>query len=220
MNGETAFRFVGEQLALDLVNTATATPAGSTSDAIPTYRAAVAWLLAAGVLTPRDERTLLAFDGSAEATDALAALRAFRSHVRAMLDAHRASGEFGESFVHGINRQLELCGCARQLVRDGNGFALRVRYRFERPIGLLMPLANAAADLLVRADRTRLKRCRSESCDTYFLDTSRNCTRTWCDMGSCGNRAKAARYYRRTRARERAHSPNRRTVRTALGKGD
>jgi predicted RNA-binding Zn ribbon-like protein len=31
----------------------------------------------------------------------------------------------------------------------------------------------------------------------FFLDTSRNRTRTWCDMAACGNRAKAAAYYQR-----------------------
>jgi predicted RNA-binding Zn ribbon-like protein len=34
----------------------------------------------------------------------------------------------------------------------------------------------------------------------YFLDTTRNGTRRWCDMRTCGNRAKAQRYQRRHRA--------------------
>jgi predicted RNA-binding Zn ribbon-like protein len=33
-----------------------------------------------------------------------------------------------------------------------------------------------------------------------FLDLSRNHSRRWCDMTSCGNRAKARRYYTRHKA--------------------
>jgi predicted RNA-binding Zn ribbon-like protein len=28
-----------------------------------------------------------------------------------------------------------------------------------------------------------------------FIDASKNATRRWCDMASCGNRAKARRHY-------------------------
>jgi predicted RNA-binding Zn ribbon-like protein len=34
----------------------------------------------------------------------------------------------------------------------------------------------------------------------YVLDGTKNGTRRWCDMRSCGNRANAAAYYRRRRA--------------------
>lgn len=38
----------------------------------------------------------------------------------------------------------------------------------------------------------RLKRC--PSCHWLFVDRSRNASRVWCDMLTCGNRAKAARH--------------------------
>jgi len=37
--------------------------------------------------------------------------------------------------------------------------------------------------------------CASDTCGWLFLDTSKNHTRRWCDMKSCGNRAKARKYY-------------------------
>jgi hypothetical protein len=36
--------------------------------------------------------------------------------------------------------------------------------------------------------------------DRRIGDVSRNRSPTWCDMAACGNRAKAAAYYRRSRA--------------------
>lgn len=45
-------------------------------------------------------------------------------------------------------------------------------------------------------DRTwlRLKSCPAEDCRWAFYDHSRNRSGTWCEMGKCGNRAKARRY--------------------------
>ena len=201
MAGETSvapFRFVGEHLALDFVNTAILEDEHP-SDAIPDYRSALAWFEAAGVLSGRTARALLAFDGSREAHRALGELYDFRSELRAMLEAHRTTGVIPERSVRAINVRLEACGCAREVVREpsGEGFVLRVRYRFERPADLMMPLANAGAELLTAVDRSRIKRCNGSCCDMFFLDTSRNRTRTWCEMAACGNRAKAAAYYQR-----------------------
>jgi predicted RNA-binding Zn ribbon-like protein len=55
-------------------------------------------------------------------------------------------------------------------------------------------LAQAAVDLLTGAEPPRLHACASGTCRWLFLDTSRNRTRRWCDMKTCGNREKARRY--------------------------
>jgi predicted RNA-binding Zn ribbon-like protein len=47
----------------------------------------------------------------------------------------------------------------------------------------------------------RLKACAAEDCQWAFYDASRNRSGTWCDMASCGNRAKVRAYRERTRAR-------------------
>gem|GEM_PF-3517240 len=65
------------------------------------------------------------------------------------------------------------------------------------------PARDAAVDhlrlLVERPDRVR--RCAHPACVLYFLDTSRNGTRRWCSMETCGNRAKAGRHYARARGR-------------------
>ena len=58
----------------------------------------------------------------------------------------------------------------------------------------LWPVSRAAAQLLTAADHTRLRECNSETCGWYFLDTTKNHSRRWCDMRGCGNRAKVRRY--------------------------
>ena len=45
----------------------------------------------------------------------------------------------------------------------------------------------------------RLKACREHSCEFVFYDHTKNRSGAWCNMGACGNRAKA-RAYRERRA--------------------
>jgi predicted RNA-binding Zn ribbon-like protein len=55
-------------------------------------------------------------------------------------------------------------------------------------------IAQAARDLMLSADMTRLRACEVDTCRWLFLDTSRNHSRRWCKMKVCGNRMKARRY--------------------------
>ena len=50
---------------------------------------------------------------------------------------------------------------------------------------------------LLRTVPNRIRRCAHPDCVLYFLDTTKNGTRRWCSMRTCGNRAKAMRHYRR-----------------------
>jgi predicted RNA-binding Zn ribbon-like protein len=53
----------------------------------------------------------------------------------------------------------------------------------------------AAATLLVSDAMRRVKSC--PTCGWLFLDASKNRSRRWCSMDTCGAVAKARRYYRR-----------------------
>mgnify|MGYP001813977107 CR=1 FL=1 len=61
----------------------------------------------------------------------------------------------------------------------------------------LWPIARSAADLLTSGDLGCIRECASETCSWLFMDCSRNQRRRWCDMSTCGNRAKARRHYQR-----------------------
>ena len=49
--------------------------------------------------------------------------------------------------------------------------------------------------ILSENGQQRIRRCTNDDCLWLFLDESKNGTRRWCDMASCGNRAKARRHY-------------------------
>lgn len=62
---------------------------------------------------------------------------------------------------------------------------------------VLWPIARAAADLLASDQLRYARACFSKTCEWFFLDTSKNHHRRWCDMTRCGNRAKFQRFYAR-----------------------
>lgn len=66
---------------------------------------------------------------------------------------------------------------------------------------MLRPIALSAAELLTGPNIERVRQCSDDEgngCGFFFIDTSRNKSRRWCSMESCGNRAKARRHYRKT----------------------
>lgn len=66
----------------------------------------------------------------------------------------------------------------------------------ERP---LWQVAHSAADLLASDQLDRVRVCDSGTCEWLFMDESRNRSRRWCDMSTCGNRAKARRHYEKVK---------------------
>lgn len=65
---------------------------------------------------------------------------------------------------------------------------------------ILWPIAESAAELLTSDARAAIRECGAPDCEWLFLDHSRNRSRRWCDMKSCGNRQKARRHYQRAHA--------------------
>src|ERR671936_645570 len=61
---------------------------------------------------------------------------------------------------------------------------------------------HAAAISIIAGERDgKLALCASPTCQAAFFDTSQSHTRRWCDMNTCGNRQKKARF----NAKQRKH---------------
>jgi predicted RNA-binding Zn ribbon-like protein len=87
----------------------------------------------------------------------------------------------------------------RELVRSDGTFGWRIDEFAPSVAHLLAPVLWSAADLMLKIGRRRVRRCANDQCLWLFVDESKSGTRRWCDMASCGNRAKARRHYLRTR---------------------
>jgi predicted RNA-binding Zn ribbon-like protein len=64
-------------------------------------------------------------------------------------------------------------------------------------------VARSAAELLTSKELTSVRECAGYDCGRLFMDGTKNRSRRWCDMASCGNRAKGRRHYERRKAAPR-----------------
>ena len=71
----------------------------------------------------------------------------------------------------------------------------------------LARLAEPLVDEIQAGNADRVRICANDTCRWIFYDESRAGRRRWCDMASCGNRAKAARHRARMKAKSAATTP-------------
>jgi predicted RNA-binding Zn ribbon-like protein len=69
---------------------------------------------------------------------------------------------------------------------------------------VLWPVVRSAADVLTSEELHEVRVCAASDCSWLFLDTSKNQSRRWCNMKSCGNRAKARRHNERKKQSSQA----------------
>ncbi len=100
-----------------------------------------------------------------------------------------------------LNADAQSAAGHMRLVPVKGGF----EWRFD-DLGLLdsvlWPIARAAAELLASDQVPYVRACFSKTCQWFFLDTSKNHHRRWCDMTRCGNRAKVRSFYARQKKGE------------------
>lgn len=64
---------------------------------------------------------------------------------------------------------------------------------------MLWPVLFAAAELLISAKgRPHVRQCGAKDCRLFFVDRTPSRQRRWCEMKTCGNRAKSLRHYHRS----------------------
>ena len=105
--------------------------------------------------------------------------------------------------VHLVNAVLE----SRRPTRlELDGTALRIGHRHaDTPVDdALALIAEAIVEELATGRPERLRVCANDRCRWAFFDSSPTGRRRWCDMRSCGNQAKAARYRARLKESEKS----------------
>jgi predicted RNA-binding Zn ribbon-like protein len=191
------FCFIADHRALDFVNTEVAVE-GAPRDLLGGFADLVAWLERAGALDRAAARRALATWGGKRAGQAvLEEARTFRAAIRRLADAAAEGRPVPRATLARVNELLGRGASVARVVPDPGGFVTRRALRLRDPADLLVPVAEAVADFLCHADFGRVRRCAHPACVLYFLDVTKNGTRRWCDMRTCGNRANAAAYYRR-----------------------
>jgi predicted RNA-binding Zn ribbon-like protein len=188
------FAFVAERLWLDFVNTDTG---GRGADALHDFGRFASWLEAAQVLDAERTASMQrrALQQPAGALAVLGDARRVRAMLRALAERGAAASEARVDALSEINRVLgRSAGTRRVELNDDGSFSRAFVAVGDAFAGLLIPIVESAADALILAELDRVRRCADPRCGRVFQDETKNGRRRWCDMATCGNRAKAARH--------------------------
>jgi predicted RNA-binding Zn ribbon-like protein len=191
------------EIPLSFANTAGWHAGPDPDEHLTSYEAALAWAAEQQIIDETQIRALrsLAVERSGDVGGALARIVGVREAVYRMFVAaahgHRPepadlallNDVLAESTGH-----LRLAAASGQ---DGPAYEWTWVGLEGDLAGLLWPVARAAAALLTSPQLVRVRDCANETCGWLFIDRSKNGSRRWCDMGDCGNRAKAKRFRER-----------------------
>ncbi len=200
-NATLSFVFIAERLWLDFVNTDDLRR-GVRVDVLRDFDSLIAWLSAADVLDGERAAGMArrAEQQPAGAAAALVEARRVRAALRALAERGAHLEKARADALAEINRVLgRSAGTRRVDTIDDGSFRQSFVPVGDAFAGLMIPVVESAAQSLVDGDLPRVRRCADTRCPRVFFDATRNGRRRWCDMATCGNRAKAARF----RARER-----------------
>ncbi|HET9521151.1 MAG TPA: CGNR zinc finger domain-containing protein [Candidatus Limnocylindrales bacterium] len=172
---------------------------GSLVERLVTFDDAANWLLAHGVVhgSLDAERLRSAFGDEV----ALARVRAVRGALREIAHAIAEDRPADGAALTEINRAIQ----ARErieLVPEPGGCSVGHSHVGDPLDDALARLADPIVDAIQAGHTDRVRICANDTCRWIFFDESRAGRRRWCDMATCGNRAKAARHRARQKASE------------------
>jgi predicted RNA-binding Zn ribbon-like protein len=202
------FALVGGDPSVDFVNTIDSWLSDAPTDRLNSYADLLDWREQAGLVVPSGQISSLRKEASRRQGDAERALRKARSLREALYRTLTAvaSGEPADTKdLDAITTLARKAAAHSRLDRREEGFA----WVLDEASGCdldwpIWELARAAVALLTSESLQRVRQCADETCGWLFIDQSRNHSRRWCDMATCGNRAKARRNYVRRKAQPSA----------------
>jgi predicted RNA-binding Zn ribbon-like protein len=190
---------VGGALCLDFVNTINSR-VNPEHDYLLQYSDLAEWANKVGILSPAQMNQLQkrAKQNMEEAENALQRARIFRellyrlfSNAAKGSEPHKKDMEtfvtsYGEAISHGQFLKKE----------DHYTTAWKVDEVLD---SVLWPIVHSAGELILSSELGQVKEC--PGCGWLFLDTSKNQSRRWCSMNTCGARDKMRRYHKRQRTK-------------------
>lgn len=199
MKKSRAPKLLGGSLCLDFVNTVDPRHASPREEHLRDYESVLGWARNTGLVASEEASGLAA--GARRRPDAARRVHAdavaLRETLYSIFGAVARGGVCPPRSMQRLNDWLTDALPKRQIVAEGSGFAWEWN-RDDSLDRILRPVVWSAAELLTRGRLERVRECPGDdSCGWLFLDTSKNGSRRWCDMRTCGNRAKARRHYRR-----------------------
>jgi predicted RNA-binding Zn ribbon-like protein len=196
------FDFTGGLLCLDFANTVDDRPDVHPQEHLNSYHDLVSWGQQAQVLAEREAQRLLeeAARRPAEATSVLERALGVREAIFRIFKSVSEDIVPEEDDLVSLSAAVAGAQVHARIVPKAGGFDWDWSGNANELDRMMWPVVRSAADLLTSDELDDIRLCASETCNWLFMDTSKNHSRRWCDMKSCGNRAKARRFYGRKKS--------------------
>jgi len=194
---------VGKHYCLDLANTMDPRLGDHPHDMLATYADLVSWAVSVGIVTADHggEHAAGAAEQPAEAQAALRRAKELRESIYRVFSATAAGRTPEPADLDALQTAYAAAAGHARIVAQADA------YRWSWPVSpptldeMLWPVAFSAVELLTSPQVQRVKECPgSNDCGWLFFDQSKNGSRHWCSMETCGSRSKMRRHYARKRA--------------------
>ena len=199
------FRCPGGALCLDFCNSGQNAREPSGTESIAGFPDLVDWLEAAEAVT-RDQAARLRRGAAASpraAAQVWGRAMKLRDALFRVFNARAEGRAIAREDLSIIEAEHARAASFARLSRDGDGYRWTLDPSAAALDAAMQPLVESAASLLTSAKMERLRRCGNSTCYWLFIDETKNHSRRWCEMASCGNVVKVRRH--REKARSAAH---------------
>lgn len=191
---------LGDDPALEFVNTTAPLPDGSVLELIGEGAGYLFWLERIGLIDSADLAMIHATLTPAQLDDVAADARALREWLRPVVAAWAGARDktLPAEVVERLNTILEGDHRFTRIHEEDREPVLHEHRHWTQPRQLLVPPIHAAATLLAEGDQYLVRNC--EGCSMWFYDHTKAHRRRWCSMALCGNRAKVRSHRERASA--------------------
>ena len=202
---ESRWSFNAGNLALDFANTMDWHASSQPEELLNSYADLVNWACAF-FLFSREEAQLFLAESSHRPELAAKALEnaiALRDSIYRIFTAIAQDEEPEEDDLNKLKETWAQAITEGNILPQDKGVAWNWASEPQNFEHMLWPVTRAAVDLLFSTGPSQIGQCADDrGCGLLFIDTSRNHSRQWCSMDTCGNRAKARRHYQRSKRKE------------------
>jgi len=199
------FRCPGGALCLDFCNSGQDARGSSGAESIAGFPELIDWLDAAQAITRGQAARLRRAAAASPRAAAQVWGRAikFRETLFRVLNAKAEGRAIAPEDLSTIEAEHARAAPFARLSRDGDGYRWTLDPSAAALDSAMQPLVESAVSLLTSPKLERLRRCGNSTCYWLFIDETKNRSRRWCEMASCGNIVKVRRH--REKARSAAH---------------
>jgi predicted RNA-binding Zn ribbon-like protein len=191
------FELLGGALCLDFLNTIHEYGAPDPQEELHHWNDFIAFGHQTGAITQKEAKLLSrnANENPSIAGKALSMAKECREGLYRIFLAIAHSKSPSSNDMNLFNKQLARILPNLRLRKKGHDMEWTWKEEHRDLDRILWPVMHSAAELLTSKERGLIRECGSQTCTWMFLDRSKNRTRRWCDMKTCGNRAKWRRFY-------------------------